>query len=239
MADNNGNNAQHADEEDHSRGYDGAIRSAMPGYDLLHETAAAFLRNALGEQARVLIVGAGTGEEVVRMGQANPGWRFTAEDPSAEMLAVAREKIDAAGFNGRVDLIVGTVQDVPAGEAFDAATMILVQHFLPDDGAKLEMLREVAGRLRPGAWLFLANMHGNLASPSDRRRYQAWKQRQIASGMSVDDAEAMFGGLPDVVHFVDEERTRQLLAEAGFGEIEQIFRAFVIGGWLARKGVRE
>ena len=45
----------------------------------------------------------------------------------------------------------------------------------------------------------------------------------------------MFEGLPQVVHFVTEARIEELLREAGFVDIEKVFQAFVIGGWLARK----
>lgn len=221
------------EEASHARGYDDAIRAAIPGYELLHESVAAFLPGALGEQATVLVVGAGTGEEIVQMSRANPGWRFVAEDPSPEMLEVAREKLTAAGAADRVEFVAGPIEDVPPGEQFDAATMILVQHFLPDDGAKQAMLREVAARLRPGAPLFLANMHGDLAADDDQVRYQAWKRRQMARGMAAEDAEAMFTGLPTVVHFVSAKRTRELLRGAGFTDFQNVFRAFVIGGWLA------
>lgn len=227
--------ASEHEEASSARGYDDAIRAAIPGYELLHESVAAFLPGVTGEQATVLVVGAGTGEEIVRMSGANPGWRFVAEDLSADMLAVAGEKLAAAGAADRVEFVTGPIEDVPPGERFDAATMILVQHFLPDDGEKLAMLREVAARLRPGAPLFLANMHGDLDAALDTRRYQAWKLRQMARGMSAEDAEGMFSGLPTVVHFVSEARTRQLLEEAGFSDIQNVFRAFVIGGWVATR----
>lgn len=221
--------------DDHARSYDDDIRSAMPGYDVLHETVAALLQHELGTRARVLVVGAGTGEEVLHLAPGNGGWRITAEDPSAAMLDVAREKIAAAGLSDRVELFAGLVQDLPPAEPYDAATLILVQHFLPDDGSKLEILRAIAARLKPGAPLIVANMHGDLASPATQRLYQAWKQRQITRGMSPTDAEGMFNGLPEVIHFVPEARIRELLTEAGFDDIELVFTAFVIGGWLARK----
>lgn len=44
----------------------------------------------------------------------------------------------------------------------------------------------------------------------------------------------MFQGLPQVIHFISEARTHELLTEDGFVDIEPVFRAFVIGGWLAR-----
>ena len=227
--------ASEHEEASSARGYDDAIRAAIPGYELLHESVAAFLPGVINDHATVLVVGAGTGEEIVRMSRANPGWRYVAEDPSAEMLDVAREKLAAAGAADRVEFVTGPIEDVPQGERFDGATMILVQHFLPDDGAKLAILREVAARLRPGAPLFLANMHGDLDAEPDTRRYQAWKRRQMARGMPAEDAEGMFSGLPTVVHFVSEGRTRQLLEEAGFMDIQNVFRAFVIGGWVATR----
>jgi tRNA (cmo5U34)-methyltransferase len=218
-----------------ARSYDEDIRAAMPGYDVLHETVAALLKNELSDEARILAVGVGTGEEIARLAPGNPGWRLTAVDPSAEMLAVARERVEGSGLGDRVDFHVGYAHDLPAGQAYDAATLILVQHFLPDDGAKLDLLRSIATRLKPGSPLILANMHGDLRDPVTQRLYQAWKRRQIARGMSASDADAMFQGLPQVVHFVSSERIRELLSEAGFGDVEPVFNAFVIGGWLARK----
>lgn len=142
------------------------MRSAIPGYELLHETAA-LLTNALGAEARMLVVGAGTGEEVMRLALQHPGWRFVAEDPSAAMLAVAREKLTAAGLADRVEFVVGPIENVPADAPFDAATLILVHHFQPDDGAKLAMMRAIAARPRrshvpgpaPGHPLHLRSAH--------------------------------------------------------------------------------
>src|SRR5262245_51347317 len=202
---------QDSDAAERAASYDDDVRAAIPGYELLHETAAALLHNALSERARLLLVGVGTGEEILRLAPGHPGWRFTAVDPASTMLDVARTKVDTAALNDRVEFRVGGVDDVPATEQFDAATLILVQHFLPDDGSKLAMLRAIADRLEPGGLLFLANMHGDLASPASQRLFQAWKQRQLARGLSSEDADAMFAGLPQVIHFVTEDRIEELL----------------------------
>jgi hypothetical protein len=45
----------------------------------------------------------------------------------------------------------------------------------------------------------------------------------------------MFEGLPQIIHFVTGTRSEELLREAGFVDIDRVFQAFVIGGWLARK----
>ncbi len=106
----------------------------------------------------LLVVGAGGGMEVATFLPANPGWRLTGVDPSAKMLALAQAEADRLGAAGRVTLVQGTVEDLPATACYDAATCIFVLQFLPDDAGalgKLALLRGVAQRLRPGAPLLL------------------------------------------------------------------------------------
>jgi len=169
----------------------------------------------------------------MRLALAHPDWQITGIDPSAPMLAVAQRKVTAADLTDRVTLLPGSVSDLPDDARFDAATLLLVLHFLPDDGTKLAMLKAIASRLRPGAPLILADQHADLANPEDRRLYRAWRARQIARGMPAEAADEMFAGLPQVIHCIPESRLRALLTEAGFTTIQPIFRALVIGAWLA------
>lgn len=224
-------------EPNHAESYDTDIRFAIPGYETLHEVAAALLTVELdGRPApHVLCTGTGTGEEIMRLAPPHPDWHITGVDPSAPMLAVAKRKVIGADLTSRVTLLPGSVSDLPEGRRFDAATLLLVLHFLPDDGTKLAMLRAIAARLRPGAPLILADQHADLTSPEDSRLYRAWRARQIARGMPADAADAMFAGLPQVIHFIPESRLRALLTEAGFTTIQPIFRALVIGAWLAHR----
>jgi len=171
----------------------------------------------------------------MRLALAHPDWQITGIDPSAPMLAVAQRKVTAADLTDRVTLLPGSVSDLPDDARFDAATFLLVLHFLPDDGAKLAMLQAIAARLRPGAPLILTDQHADLSSPEDSRLYRAWRARQIARGMPAEAANAMFAGLPQVIHFIPESRLRALLTEAGFTTIQPIFRALVIGAWLAHR----
>jgi tRNA (cmo5U34)-methyltransferase len=95
-------------------GYDERIRGRIPGYDTLHELAADLVADELPSGGRVLVVGAGTGEEVVRYARLSPAVRVTALEPSAAMLRAATARVAQAGLDGQVRLVEGFVEDSSA-----------------------------------------------------------------------------------------------------------------------------
>ncbi len=72
-------------------GYDERIRNLFPFYETIHTAINAVLRGVLGAESELLIVGAGTGAEILELGKSNPGWRFLGIDPAKPMLNLARE----------------------------------------------------------------------------------------------------------------------------------------------------
>ena len=89
-------------DRDRANQYDLDIRKAIPGYEALHGMAYSLLQTNLNESARVLIVGSGTGMELVNYCQQNPKWSLTGVDPSAEMMAIAEEELVTLGYRERV-----------------------------------------------------------------------------------------------------------------------------------------
>lgn len=90
-----------------AQAYDERIPLLVPGYELLHQLSAAQLMTRLGPGVRVLLVGVGTGSELVLLGRLCPGWQFVAQDISADMLALARHRADEAGMGGADQLAAG------------------------------------------------------------------------------------------------------------------------------------
>src|SRR5690606_27219176 len=134
-------------------GYRRRARQQVPGLDDLHRMTGLLLAEHAPADARVLVLGAGGGMELEVLTRMQPGWRFVGVDPSAEMLDLARTSLgDAAS---RVDFHRGYIDSAPGGP-FDAAVCLLTLHFLPAP-ARLETLRAIAARLRPGAPLVAAH----------------------------------------------------------------------------------
>jgi tRNA (cmo5U34)-methyltransferase len=164
--------------------YDERIRKTFPFYKTMHEAINAVLRAYLRPASEILIVGAGTGAEILELGKTNPGWRFLGVDPAKPMLDLAKEKIEAAGLTDRVTLFNGLVRDLPIGKLSDGATSAMIMHFVPDDGGKIEFLRSIASHLKPGAPLVLMDAHGDLNAPESELLIEAWKHQQVLAGSS-------------------------------------------------------
>jgi tRNA (cmo5U34)-methyltransferase len=219
-----------------AQAYDRRIRAAIPGYQALHQLACMVVAEATGGQGRVLVTGAGTGAECVALAEACPALHVVGVDPAGDMLALAEGKVMAHGLNQRVRLYPSTVAELPAFEPFDAATLLLVLHFLADDGAKLGLLTDIARHLKPGAPLVLADLFG----PGWDHPWQAelrtyWRHLQLAAGIEPGDVDRGFSHVDRDIHPVTEQRLGELMAEAGFGPPQPFFRALCFGGWVARR----
>jgi tRNA (cmo5U34)-methyltransferase len=215
--------------------YDQRIRKLFPFYETIHAAINAILRSALGAESELLIVGAGTGAEILELGKSNQSWRFLGVDPAKAMLDLAKEKIEAAGLADRVGFFNGIVADLPIGKLFDGATSAMIMHFVPDDGGKMEFLRAIASHVKFGAPFVVLDAHGDLTAPQSQLLIEAWKQQQVLAGVQSENVESGMKERLNAIHFVSSERIEQLLAEAGFHRIQHFFQNMVLGGWIAFK----
>jgi tRNA (cmo5U34)-methyltransferase len=220
---------------DLAAGYEERVRGRIPAYDTLHELAADLVAGALSAEARVLVVGAGTGEDAVRCARLGAGVRVTAVEPSGAMSRMAADRIAREGLERQVSLVEGRVTAAPL-EPFDAVTAILVMHFIPDDGAKAACLREIARRMKPGALLVTADMVGARDTSPFESMLSAWSRWRARRGADAAELAAYFHRVRHELQIVTEERYRTLLFEAGFSDITRFFGAFAVAGYHARYG---
>jgi demethylmenaquinone methyltransferase/2-methoxy-6-polyprenyl-1,4-benzoquinol methylase len=103
---------------------------------------------ALPPGARVLDLATGTADVALRLARAYPDAQILGIDPSREMLAVGRRKVEAVGLSGRVVLQEGVAEDLPcADSSIDGVTIAFGIRNVPD---RARALREIARVLRPG-----------------------------------------------------------------------------------------
>ncbi len=228
------NPAEHFD-RDRAEAYDRRVQYLIPGYAAIQNLSGSLLESFLPAEADILVAGAGTGNEAVSFALRNPGWKVTGFDPAGAMIEIAESKIREQGLAGRVCLVEGFVRSVPPEPLFDAATSILVMHFLPDDGSKDEFAREISKRLKPGAGFVLADLEGDTASAGFKTLLSAWKKNLLSVLQDPDKVEESFGNIMKNVKFAPESRIREILENAGFEVVTKFCQNYLAGGYIAVK----
>lgn len=215
--------------------YSANIRTSIPGYDDMHLMAASSLRSRLAGDARVLVVGAGDGQEILSFKNASPTWRITGVDPSAEMLGIARSRLAASRFEA--ELLVGNAAVAPMAPTFDAATSILIMHFVKGEDGKVDFLREIAKRLKPGGLYVHVELCADAGSPSPGPCdfHEALNRFQMNKGKTGEEVAEHNIRRANSVFTIKPGDVERLFEQAGFWRHAVFYKAFNFHGWLMEK----
>ncbi|MEC0233368.1 class I SAM-dependent methyltransferase [Paenibacillus kribbensis] len=242
--------------------YAGTIALKIPGYAHLYEMTDRLISAQLETQAyaqttepKVLIVGAGGGQELITLGGRHETWSFTAVDPSEYMLDLARRRVTQAGIGSKISFVAGTLGDLLCiqrneqsekqskqpkqpyeNPLYDAATCLLVLHFLQGLESKQALLHQISARLKPGAPFCLASINGNPQEPAFSIQMQAWKGHMLNQGIPLEDWERFAASIGSGSDPVSNTVIQEMLADAGFSHITRYYGAFLVNAWFAVKG---
>ncbi len=215
--------------------YDDMAPSVLPGYEAMHQMVLACLRAKLPGEANLLVVGAGTGMELIRFGKGNSKWQILGVDPSENMFAVAKDKIQQNDLSEQVKLFQGYTNDLPETSIYDAATSILVMHFIPDDGEKLAFLKSIYSRMKSSSIFILVDVFGEKGTDDFREMISLvkrfWEETGITEAKKAEILETMEKG----VYPISENRVLELLEQAGFSKVMRFYTGLWVGGWMAVK----
>jgi tRNA (cmo5U34)-methyltransferase len=213
--------------------YDRRNSALTPISDNLHFLVRLVLAD-LPVDARVLCVGVGTGAEILSLAMAYPGWSFVGIDPSEEMLAVGRRRLDQAGVLHRCELLHGYAEDAPR-DGFDAVVSLLVAHFIKREDRRA-FYSAIHDRLKPGGRFASAEISADLDAPEFPEMLEDWKQVQSLMGATPDSLAKLGGMMRDVLGVLPPAETEALWQAVGFRKPIPFFQAFMIRGWHATKG---
>lgn len=207
--------------------YDQKIAIVVPGYDTLHRSSAALLATRLPADARILVVGAGTGADILALHRQQPAWHITAVELLAEMLAQARAK--TAGI-ANIHYHHGYLADLPHNESFDAAVCHLVMHFVAETAAKRALLEQIAARLKPAAPL----LHSDIIA-TDPDELPVLIAYTLAAGMPAAGIPLMQQRFATDIHGISMDAFAALVQTSGFTAPRLYFRVPTIAAWLLER----
>lgn len=215
--------------------YQGHIRSKIVGYDVLHELMLHISR-AYEKPERVLIVGAGGGQELLMLGKAYPHAHFTALDPSPVMLDSAQAAVAAAFPALSVDYCNQYLSQLKPEAPYQLAACQLVLHYVPTLGQKRELLQQLADCLHEAAPLFVSAI---VSPPEEEQFHQQmlhWQQSMSCYGVPDEHWAKFSASFGKSIYPATSEQLRQLLKQAGFTQIIPYFKSHLIEGYVAVKG---
>ncbi|MCD7059951.1 class I SAM-dependent methyltransferase [Pelagibacterium xiamenense] len=217
---------QSAFNANHARTYAEGPPRQVPGFEGLHRMTAMLLGERVPDNGRVMVLGAGGGLELRSLADVHPGWTFDGIDPSAEMLDAAKQT--AAPHLARIRLIEGYITAAPEGP-FDGAACLLTLHFVPRS-ERLETLREIRRRLRPGAPFVVAHVSFAQTEPERSR----WIARHVAfAGVAPAQAESARHAIATRLSALTPEEDEAMLRGAGFSDVSLFYAGLSFRGWVA------
>lgn len=217
-------------DEERAAGYDDRIRHVAPGYEALQAALPSVIGTA-APAARVLVMGAGTGAEILTMARARPDWHFTAVDPSTDMLDRCRERVQAAGIEDRVTYVAERIEDWVPPSRFDGATAVFVSHFLHDRASKRRFFTAIGRSLTAGAPFAFADLFAGGAGTDPERLRAVWRRWCRETGLSGEEVRRAFAKMERELSFASAETLNDLLPEAGFAAPTRFYQFFLWGAW--------
>lgn len=220
--------------EEWTRNYERRANAGIPGREGLYRVCKAFFRG-LHADSRILVIGCGTGEELISLAQMLPHASFVGIDPAQPMLELCRKRVSSEGLSKRINLKSVSLENFIDGGDFDAATAILVSQHLADDHAAAEFFSTIAALLKPRGRFYSADVH--IASGQDRDLMLAlWTEQALMSGIESEAVEGMLARFATDLRPRDEATIVGFLRSAGFANILKPYSSLIYGAWAGDKG---
>jgi len=221
-------------DQERASAYDKRFAKLAPLRDALHLLMRVIL-SELPDNARILCVGAGTGLELLDLAQNFPQWQFTAVEPAAAMLELCRQKTEEYGIASRCTFHEGYLDSLPATDAFDGATCLLVSHFIMQQDKRSNFFRQIAARLRPDGYLVSADLVADLSTSEYQSLLEVWLQMLKYAEMSVEEVEKFHVSYGRDVALLPPQTVEAIITRSGFESPVLFLQTLLIHAWYSKR----
>lgn len=203
--------------------------AGIPGREGIYRIGKAFF-HGLPAAASILVVGCGTGEDLLTLARTYPDARFTGIDPTEAMLAQCAKRVASEGFSDRVSLHHSSLQAFNAATTFDAVSVVLVSQHIADDAEATDFFKKIASLLKPNGRVFSADLH----IPFGQNRaqlFELWYAQATLTSANPGLAAEILRHFETDIRPRDEIVIEGFLKAAGFANIIKPFSSLIYGAW--------
>jgi len=212
--------------------YDNWMRIALPSFDGIFSAALEqipFEKNAF---IRVLDLGAGTGLFSWRVLAEYPAAKFTLCDLAPKMLEIARQRF--ASYPDQFTFLVEDYRQFSASHKFDLAISSLSIHHLSHED-KRALFAHVHSLLEEGGLLLNIDQVWGPTEFWQARYWEQWLERVRCDGATEDQIEASVKRRREFDCEASLGDQLQWLEQAGFSQVDCVFKHAFIGVFCAFK----
>jgi tRNA (cmo5U34)-methyltransferase len=205
-----------------AQSYDSLIGRSVPRYDEMMDRLVDYLPP---NPSRVLELGCGTGNLSVRLAAKFPGAALNLVDASAEMISVARARLDGttASGPGGMDFITARFEDLYLQPgSFDLVVSSISLHHVVNKGLLYERLHEC---LRVGGRFCFADQIRGEPESNHEVNWRIWLEFCALPGhCSAEEIESLLRHSAVHDHYTPLSDHFRLLSRAGFSELDCVWR---------------
>ena len=207
--------------------YDSLIHRAVPRYD---EMIARLLDYLPTGAQRVLELGCGTGNLSLRLAESLPRAELTLVDGSAEMIAVVGARVAESGSRStdRINYIESRFEDLvfPA-RSFDLVVSSISLHHVAD---KARLYTSIRSFMTPGGRFCFADQISGEPESNHQVNWERWLEYCREPGnCTPEEIDSLLEHAAAHDHYTTLAEHTVLLARAGFGEIDCVWRNWMWG----------
>ncbi len=216
--------------------YDKHINVTIPYYKTFHTEIINLVR-ATGHVPQLwLDTGCGTGTLAESALSFFPEVSFVLVDPSPEMMAVAKSKLESKYSSRVLFLERSATQDIvlPGNKKPDVITAVLCHHYLQEKG-RVEAIGKCYELLKPGGlFLTFENIRPFTPLGTDIGKTN-WRNFQIAAGKSIEEADNHMLRFGAEYFPITVEQHLALLRGSGFKVVELLWYSYMQAGFYCIK----
>ncbi len=198
-----------------------ALNKADQDFSKFFQGNHAKLEQSLKPQARILISGCYHGQEMFSLSAINKDWHLVGLEPEPAFLRTATRRAEALDLESRMEFHDFPLSQAPS-ESYDAAISSFQLHFQKEPGTDLEHIQKLKNKLTPGGHLLVTVVVEPDQGP-DKLAEQLAQPKEMIKGILK-----LSKPLP-------AKEVKNLFAEAGFQQINEVGRTALLGSYLLVK----